>query len=157
MRGTLSPQMLTAMHTESSGEVVLPLIKLTQDGWESAICLVPNWEPITHQGDEYQPLAFQIGMPDEEAEGVPVMNWVADNIDRRLVEALRTVSGVVQARIVWVLASSPDHVEVGPLDVEMRAAQYDARQISGTLEVEPILDTPFGHKIMNPKNTPALF
>ena len=72
-------------------------------------------------------------------------------------EALRTVTGVVAARIVWVLASSPDHIEVGPLEVEMRAAQYDAQQISGTLGVEPILETQFGHRIMNPKNTPALF
>lgn len=157
MRTTLSTQMLTAMHAEASGEVVLPLVKLTQAGWGDAICIVPNWEAITHQGDEYLPLAFQIGLPDEEAEGVPVLNWVADNVDRRLVEALRSVSGVVQARIVWVLASTPDHIEVGPLEVEMRAAQYNAFQISGTLGVEPILETQFGHMVMNPKNTPALF
>ena len=126
-------------------------------GWEDAICIVPNWETVTHRGDIYRPLAFRIGLPDEEAEGVPVLNWEADNVDRRLVEALRTVTGVVAARIVWVLASSPDHIEVGPLEVEMRAAQYDAQQISGTLGVEPILETQFGHRIMNPKNTPALF
>lgn len=157
MRTTLSTQMLTAMHAEASGEVVLPLVKLTQDGWEDAICIVPNWETVIHQGETYQPLAFQIGLPDEEAEGVPVLNWVADNVDRRLVEALRTVKGAVEARIVWVLASSPDHVEVGPLNVEMRAAQYDAQQINGTLGVEPILETQFGHRFMNPKNAPALF
>ncbi|XAT57845.1 DUF1833 domain-containing protein [Rhodobacteraceae bacterium IMCC1335] len=157
MRTTLSTQMLTAAHAESSGEVVLPLVKLTQAGWDDAICIVPNWEPVTHQDDVYEPLAFQMDLPDEEAEGVPVLNWIADNVDRRLVEALRTVSGAVAARIVWVLASSPDHIEVGPFELEMRAAQYDAQQISGTLGVEPILETQFGHLIMNPKNTPALF
>jgi hypothetical protein len=157
MRTTLSTQMLVAAHAESTGEVVLPLVKLSQAGWDDAICIVPNWEPVTHQGDVYEPLAFQINLPDEEAEGVPVLNWVADNVDRRLVEVLRTVSGAVGAQIVWVLASSPDHIEVGPLDVEMRAAEYDAQQISGTLGVEPILETQFGHLIMNPKNTPALF
>lgn len=157
MRTTLSAQMLTAMHGEASGEVILPLVKLTQSGWDDAICIVPNWEAITHNGEAYQPMMFQIGLPDEQAEGVPVLNWVADNVDRRLVDAIRSVTGVVQARIVWVLASSPDHVEVGPLEVEMRAAQYDARQISGTLGVEPILETQFGHMVMNPKNTPALF
>ncbi len=157
MRSTLSTRMLEAAHAEASGEVVLPLVKLTQDGWADAICIVPNREAVIHRGDTYEPLAFQMGLPDEEAEGVPVLNWVADNVDRRLVEALRSVTGFVEARIVWVLASSPDHIEVGPLEVEMRAAQYDARQVSGTLGVEPILETQFGHLVMNPKNAPALF
>lgn len=157
MRTTLSTQLLAAMHAESSGEVILPLVKLTQAGWSAAICIVPNWEQIRHQGEDYLPLAFEISLPDEEAEGVPVINWAADNVDRRLVEALRTVTGAVHARIVWVLASSPDQVEIGPLEVEMRAAQYDAYQVSGTLGVEPILETQFGQMVMNPKNTPALF
>lgn len=93
MRTTLSTQMLTAMHAQSTGEVILPLVKLTQDTWEEAICIVPNWEVVTHDGDDYQPLAFEIGLPDEEEEGVPVLNWTADNVDRRLVEALRVCRG----------------------------------------------------------------
>lgn len=157
MRTTLSDPMLEAMHAESTGEVFLTLVKMTQDGWNDAICIVPNTEPVTHEGEEYKPMAFRVGMPDEEAEGVPVLNWVADNADRRLIEALRTVKGAVSARVVWVLASSPDHIEMGPLDVEMRAAEYDALHVRGTLGVEPILDTQFGHLVMNPKNTPALF
>ncbi len=108
MRTTLSTQMLAAMHSEATGEVILPLVKLTQDGWDEAICIVPNWEPVTHQGDEYQPLAFEISLPDEEDGIVPVIEWRADNVDRRMVEALRLVRGIVQAEIVWVLASNPN-------------------------------------------------
>ena len=157
MRTTLSTQMLAAMHSESTSEVILPLVKLMQDDWDTPVCIVPNWEPVTHRGVEYKPLAFEVGLPDEEAEGVPVLNWVADNVDRQLVKAIRTVSGAISARIVWVLASSPDHIEIGPLNVEMRGLQYDAQQISGTLGVEPILETQFGHMAMTPKNAPALF
>lgn len=157
MRSTLSSNMLAAMHAQESGEVILPLVKLTQDGWADSIRIVPNWEPITHNAEEYSPLAFDISLPDEEAEGVPVIEWTADNVDRRLVESLRLVSGVVLAEINWVLASTPDVVEIGPMNVEMRAAQYDAFQIRGTMGVEPILDTQFGYQVMNPKNAPALF
>ncbi|MBO9398730.1 DUF1833 family protein [Shimia sp. R9_2] len=157
MRSTLSPQMLDAMHSESTGEVFLPLVKLTQDGWDDAIRLVPNTEKITHMGESYDPLAFDIGLPDEEAEGIPVLNWVADNTDRRLVEALRLVRGAVQARIVWILASNPDHIEIGPIEVEMRAAQYDAQRVTGTMSVEPVMELQFGHMVMNPANAPALF
>jgi hypothetical protein len=157
MRADLTPQMLEAMHAQETGEVVLPLITLTQAGWAEAIRVVPNTVPITHQGQEFQPLGFSVSLPDEEAEGVPVINWVADNTDRRLVQALRQVTGVVEAQIVVILADTPDDVQIGPLDVEMRAAEYDAHTIRGTMGVEPILETQFGHLVLNPKNAPALF
>ena len=49
MRTTLSSQMLAAMHAESSGEIVLPLVKLTQVGWEAG---------QTHEGQN--PIIFCI-------------------------------------------------------------------------------------------------
>lgn len=149
--------MLEAMHAQDSGEVILPLVKLTQADWDDEIRLVPNYEPITHLGQVYDPLAFEISLPDEEEGGVPVVEWRADNTDRRMVEALRAVDGVVNAEIVLIRASEPDVIEVGPLKVEMRAAQYNDRQISGVMGVEPILERPFGHMALTPKNAPALF
>lgn len=157
MRSTLSEQMRAAMHAQETAEVILPLVTLSQAGWDEDIRIVPNTQPITHQGDEFQPLGFDVALPDEEAEGVPVISWVADNTDRNLVLALRTVTGAVEARIVWVLADTPDNIEIGPMEVEMRAAEYDASTIRGTMGVEPILEKQFGHMILNPKNAPALF
>lgn len=157
MRSTLSSRMTQAMHAQDTGEVVLVLVTLSQEGWDEEVCLVPNTEPIMHLGKEFSPLAFDVSLPDEEEEGVPVLNWVADNTDRRLVQALRGVSGFVQAELVWILAGEPDVIQVGPLNVEMRAVEYDARTISGVMGVEPVLEMQFGHLVMNPKNTPALF
>jgi hypothetical protein len=145
------------MHAQETGQVFLPLATLTQDNWAEEIRIVPNEEPITHLTKEFSPLAFDVALPDEEEEGVPVLQWVADNTDRRLVQALRNVTGAVAVRLVWVLADTPDTIEIGPLDVEMRAAEYDARTISGALGVEPILDMQFGSMAMTPGNTPALF
>jgi len=157
MRTSLSGPALEAMHSVSTDEVFLPLVKLSQSAWADSIRIVPNHQPITHGGEVYQPYAFDISLPDEEAEGVPVLNWVADNVDRTITAAIRAVTGYIDAEVIWVLASSPDHIEVGPLSLEMRAAEYDAFQISGTLGVEPILEAQFGTLSMNPKNAPALF
>ncbi|WP_126136734.1 DUF1833 family protein [Tritonibacter mobilis] len=157
MRSTLSENMRRAMHAQDTGAVILPLITMTQDGWADEIRLVPNNEPITRLGKVYDPLAFTVSLPDEEAEGTPVINWTADNVDRRMVEALRTVRGVVKATIVWVLAETPDIDELLPLEVEMRAAEYNAFTISGTMGVEPILSKQFGHLMFNPANTPGIF
>lgn len=154
---SLNAQLLTAIHAQETGEVLLPLVTLNEASLAAPIRIVPNYTPITHLGNDYLPLAFEVTLPDEEAEGVPVVQWTADNVDRRLVAALRQVSGVVSATIVWVLASDPDTVQIGPMDTEMRAAQYNARTINGTMGIEPILDAQFGSMEMNTKNAPGLF
>lgn len=157
MRSTLSARMREMMHAQETGEVILPLVTLKQEDWADEIRLVPNTEPITRHGKVFDPMAFNLSLPDEEAEGVPFIKWTADNVDRRLVEALRAVRGAVQAEIVWVLAATPDVDELPPHTVEMRAAEYDALTISGTMGLEPILDTQFGPLTMNQANTPGIF
>lgn len=153
----LSPTFLRAMHAQESAEVLLPLVRLSHADWDDDVRLVPDWQPITHQGEEYIPYAFEITLPDDDAEGVPVLRWVADNVSRELVILLRAVTDKITARVVWVLASQPDFVEAGPFEVEMTAVEYDAQSLSGTMQVEPILDEPFGYLTMTPKTTPGLF
>lgn len=153
----LSPAFLRAIHGQESDQVLLPLVRLSHPDWADDVRLVPNWEAIRHQGEDYLPYAFEITLPDDDAEGLPVLRWVADNVSRELVMLLRAVSDKIAARVVWVLASQPDFVEAGPFEVEMVAAEYDAFTLSGTMQIEPILDEPFGYFTMTPKTTPGLF
>lgn len=153
----LSPAFLRAIHGQESAEVLLPLVRLSHPSWADDVCLVPDWQPIMHQGQEYTPYAFEITLPDDDAEGLPVLRWVADNVGRDLVMLLRAVTDKISARVVWVLASQPDLVEAGPFEIEMTAVEYDAQTLSGTMQIEPILDEPFGYFAMAPKTTPGLF
>lgn len=153
----LSQAFLQAIHGQESDQVLLPLVRLSHPSWEDDVRLVSDWQAITHQGKEYVPYAFEISLPDDDAEGLPVLQWVADNVSRELVVMLRAVSDKITARVVWVLASQPDFIEAGPFDVEMAAVEYDAQTLSGTMQIEPILDEPFGYLTMTPKTAPGLF
>lgn len=153
----LSPVFLRAIHGAESQQVLLPLVRLSHPSWPDDVRIVPDWRPLVHQGAEYLPYAFEIALPDDDAEGLPVLRWVADNVSRDLVAALRAVTDKVSARVVWVLASQPDFVEAGPFDVEMTAVEYDAQTLTGTMQIEPILDEPFGYFQMTPRTTPGLF
>lgn len=153
----LSPTFLRAIHGQESAEVLLPLVRLSHPSWDDDVRLVPDWQPLTHGGALYQPYPFEITLPDDDAEGLPVLRWAADNTSRELVMKLRAVTNKILARVVWVLASQPDFVEAGPFEVEMTAVEYDAQTLSGTMQVEPILDEPFGHLTMTPKTAPGLF
>lgn len=157
MRTTLSDATLEAMHSVSTSEVLLPLVKLSQADWADSIRIVPNGEPITYQSDVYVPYAFEIALPDEEAGGVPVLNWAADNVNRDITAALRAVKGTVDAQVVLVLASSPDHIEIGPTSLVLHGIEYDTFQLTGALGITPILETQFGVRTMTPKDAPALF
>ena len=154
---TLSTSFLRAIHAQESAEVFLPLLKLSHADWDDDLRIVPNGEAVTHGGEEYQPWAFEVTLPDDADEGLPVLRWQADGINQELVIRLRSVMGAISARVVWVLASQPDMVEAGPFDLEITAADYDAFSVSGVMSIEPILDEQFGFLTMTPKTTPGLF
>lgn len=153
----LSPLFLQSIHGQESGEVFLPLVKLTHANFTSDLRWVPNWEDVTHNAEIYSPMAFQITLPDDADEGFPVLRWSIDNVSQEAIVELRSVTGPIDARIVWVLASQPDTVEVGPFDLQIRAAEYDLTTISGSMSIEPILEEQFGYLTMTPKNAPGLF
>lgn len=153
----LSPVFLDAINAQESGEVLLPLVKLSHADWASDIRLVPDWQELTHGGEIYSPFAFEVTLPDDEDQGIPVLRWSADNVSQELIVPLRSVTGKIDARVVWVLASQPDTVEAGPFDLAILSVEYDATTIGGTMSVEPILEEQFGWMTMTPKTAPGLF
>lgn len=157
MTRSISPGLQAATNAQESAEVLLPIVKLSHASWAGDVRLVANHEQLTHAGEVYLPWAFEIALPDDEAEGLPVLQWVADNVDRQLTQKMRGVTDKITARVAWVLASTPDVVEAGPFDVEMVGVEYDAFTISGGMTIEPILDEQFGFKTMTPSSAPGLF
>jgi hypothetical protein len=153
----LSPVFLNAIHGQESGEVLLPLVKLSHASFAADIRIVPDWQEITHDSEVYSPLAFEISLPDDTDEGIPVLRWSADNVSQELIVEIRKVTGPISARVVWVLASQPDTIEAGPFDLSILAVEYDAFTIGGVMGVEPILDEQFGYLEFTPKNAPGLF
>lgn len=153
----LSPVFLNAINAQESGEVLLPLVKLSHPDWAEDLRLVPDWQEMTHGGEIYSPFAFEVTLPDDEDQGIPVLRWSADNTTGQLSAALRGTRGLVNARVVWVLASQPDTVEAGPFDLAMLTAEYDKVSIGGPLSVEPILEEQFGWMTMTPKTAPGLY
>ncbi|MEM6738940.1 MAG: hypothetical protein AAF646_02420, partial [Pseudomonadota bacterium] len=96
-------------------------------------------------------------LPDDASEGIPVMRWQVDNVTGEFIERIRSVSTPITAVVTWVLASSPDVVQAGPIDAELRGVTYDSLTISGTFSLEAILEEPIGFLQMTPATTPGLF
>lgn len=157
MSRQISAPALASANASSTDEVWLAMVRLNHPSWDEPVRLVRNTVPIDHQGETYSPFPFDVALPDEEAEQLAVVNWVALNASNELVELFRSISGPIEGRIFLVLARTPDLIEVGPLDLELRAFEYDANTLKGTMVIEPILDAVFGAMSMDNVNAPGLF
>lgn len=142
---------------QETGEALVPLVKLSHSSWADDVRLARYNEQLTYGGEVYLPYNFNISLPDEEAEGVPVLQFRGDNVDQLLVEELRGITEAVDAEVVIVLASNPSYAEVGPVQMQLYAIDYDAFSVSGTMTIEPVLEKPFGYRKMTPANAPGLF
>jgi len=157
MTRNLSTAALASINAESTAEVWLPMVVLTHDDWPDPIRLVSNTEAITHQGAVYAPFPFDMTLPDENAEQTSVVEWVAANASNELLEQFRRVNGPINGAVFWIMASTPDQIEVGPFELQLRGFEYDSKQIKGSLVVEPVLDAVFGHRAMDGAHAPGLF
>jgi hypothetical protein len=153
----LSAVALRSINAEETGEVWVPMVKLSGGGLTAPIRLAANGESVTHLGQVYQAFPFQMDLPDEEPEAQAVMRWSMDNTDLSFIEEFRKATGPITAEAFWVLASQPDTIEIGPLITELRGFEYDESTIGGTLQVAPLMEQAFSKRQFNPVNTPAIF
>lgn len=154
----LSLALRQAIHAQESAAVLLTLVELTHDDWDAPVRLVNDHAAIEHDGETYAPCAFAVTLPDDEEASLPVLRWAIDGVDRELVARMRSVTaGNVAMRVSWVLADTPDEVEVEFAALEVTAADYDSGTVRGVATVEPILDEPVSRMRMTPQNAPGLF
>ncbi|MCA0961140.1 DUF1833 family protein [Salipiger bermudensis] len=153
----ITSRLLAELYAGESSAVLVPLVKLTHANWSEPVLLVRDDAALIHAGEEYLPFPFEISLPDDRDKGFPVLKWSASNVSREIIGQFRAITGEVLGRVVYVLTSHPDVVEVGPFEVEITGIEYDALTISGVMTIEPILQEQFGYLEMTPGTTPALF
>lgn len=158
MTRTLSAAARASINAENTSEVWLAMVKLSHDDWAQDIRLVNNTEDVTHDGEVYEAFPFSVRMPDETDDGtLPVVQWAAINAKQELTEEFRSTVGPIDGVVFWVLASSPDTIEIGPMELQLRSFEYDSMYLSGAMVIEPVLDAVFGADNMDTVNCPGLF
>lgn len=154
---TISDRYKTAQNASATSEIPVPIITVEHPNLSSPERFVADTVELTHGGNTYQPLAFSLQWPDDEDQGVPVFRWVGDNVDQNFSRLLRLVGSELDVEIKEVLVSTPDVVERGPFNLQMKVAEYDALTASGPLTIDPILEEPFSKLNITPVTYPAEF
>lgn len=157
MARSVSNTLTAAVNAQETGEVFLVLLTLDHADLAAPIRVVDNNEDIVSGGDTYVAFPFELTLPSDVEGRVPSARLVVDNVDRQIVQAVRSVSSAVDVTIEVILASDPDTIEAGPFTAKLRNIDYDAAQVSGDLVFEEVLSQPYPGQSFNPATTPGLF
>jgi hypothetical protein len=156
MARTLSSLALEAAHAQQTGEVWLVLLTMTHASLTAPIRVVNNNEDITSRGNVFQAFPFDIELPGEDPDSPSRARLRIDNVDRTVVNSIRSIDTPPQVMLEVILASQPGTVEVAFSGLTLREVDYDASSVSGDLVFESIFSEPIS-ATMTPSRFPGLF
>lgn len=153
----LSPEAARAILARESSEAFLALMQITGPGLDP-IRVVNNMESITRNGQVYEPWAFDGSPPEDGPQQSPTVTLRVDNIDRSVMDTLRTYNGVPRCELVWVMASQPNRAVYGPFEFVIQSAGANEMTIDLQLGYEEdILNQGWPGQTYSPTSSPGLY
>jgi hypothetical protein len=155
----VSPTALKAMLAQETGEVFLICLTMSHPSLNEPYLLVNDQVPLIRAAGTFQPFAFDVSLPNEQYDSLPQVTMTIDNIDTRILQAIRNLTGErPSVKMEVVLASSPNRVEVGPFSFNILSINYSDATIQGTIGFEDdLLNTAFPADSYTPTNSKGLF
>ena len=159
MPRSTSTTLRNAVFAPETGEVFLLLLTIQHAdiGSPDTLYFVNNYEDVTSNGDVYTAYPFLIDLPADIEDQLPQVELVIDNVDRSIIETIRTLTGPPAVTLSVVLADSPNTVEAGPFEMTLRTAEWDALTIRGNLQPQDILNEPYPGDAYTPQDFSGLF
>ncbi len=156
MSRTTSSAFRAAVNAEETAQVYLPLLVISHADI-TTLRFVSNTEDVVSNGDTYIGYPFDIRFPQERDDQPPQIPLIIDNVDRAIVDEIRTLSGAPTIEISMVLADTPNTVEYGPVEATLRNVTWDFGTVVGDLQGEDFLNEAYPGYSFTPMTSPGLF
>lgn len=128
-----------AINAEESGELAIFLLTVEHDDIPGTLRFstdptemvtdVPLVYRTTSRGEDYFYLPMFVLLPDEREEAPPKSQLRITNVNRSMVELLRSVTTPGRAKLELVLGSDPDTVEVESPWLDIISANHTAGEL----------------------------
>ncbi|MCK5020950.1 MAG: DUF1833 family protein [Candidatus Peribacteraceae bacterium] len=152
----MSAPAIEAMLNEETGEVMLVFLDIAVPGG-TTIRVVNNWESVTRLTEEYLSYRFEISLPNEADEGIPVVSLTIDNVDLIIIEHLLSVTEPIPVEMNVALASSPNITEAGPFIFKIVDVQWTPENITAEMTFDDVMTEVYpGYRVI-PSTHPAAF
>lgn len=146
-----------SIFAEETDVVWLVLLTIEHADLDAPIRVVRNTEDVISRTNTFLAFPFDISMPQEREDSPPEVQLIIGNVDRRITEAVRTISSPAQVTMEVVHSGDFDTVEAGPFVFELKEARFDALVVTGKLAFEPVLDESYPKTRFTPGRFPGLF
>lgn len=157
MSRNLTPAARAALHAPETADVFLVLLTLHHADMPIPIRVCNNTSDITSRGDVYIAYPFHLTLPDDEDNRPPRARLTIDNVDRQIVQAVRSLTSSPTVTIDIIRAAAPDVVEAQFQDFRFTNISYDSHMVEGDLTVEDFTAEPYPAAAFSPSLFPGLF
>lgn len=157
MSSSVSDTFKEEVFKQETSECFILLVTIDHDDLTEPIRVTSDGTSTTSRSDLFVSYPFQLDLPIDSDESPPISKLVIDNVDRVIVEAIRSISSPPSVLLEMVLASDVDTVELAWNDFELVNADYDELTVSGDLTQEKFLAEPYPYLKFTPGNFPGLF
>ena len=129
---------------------------LTVKAAGDTIRLVNNYEDIDSRGDTFMAYPFSLALPADTGEALPELLLTIDNVDQRLMKAIRELLEPPEITFEMVLSSAPNVVERTIDFLRADFVSYDAMGIQMRLRPNNIMGRNFPSSKYLPGTYPDL-
>lgn len=157
MSRNLSTSAINAMNAAQTGDVFLTLLTLDHASLDTPIRVVNNNEDITSNGNTFIAYPFEIIWADDRQDAPPVSKLSIDNVDRILVEAIRSITSAASVSVQIVRDADPDTIEAEIDNLFLKNITGNAYVIEGDLISGQFATEGFPAHRFAPHNFPGIF
>lgn len=154
---TLSSAAQGAVFAAQTGQAFILYIKIDHADLPAPIRVNSDAVVYVRDGENWHPFPFAVAMPPERDDRLAGVQLIIDNIDRSIVNAVRSVSSAPTITLEVAMGSSPETLEAGPFVYTLKNAKWDAHTVEGDLAFEDILNEAFPGGSFTPQTHQGLF
>jgi hypothetical protein len=131
-------------------------VRLSTDNADSFVVESQTVRGTTSRGNNYIFLPMDITLPDDSDESISAAKISMCNVDRSILETVRSIQSSPDVLMEVVLASQPDTVEATYTGFTFTGVEGDAMTVSGALSLGSFYNEPFPGRTVLPSNFPGL-
>lgn len=155
---TVSTSTLTALQRADDPFGILQLLEITGDGISTPVRLVADTRDLTHLGNTYIGIPFELVLPKQADKEVPRAQIRVDNVGRELTQDLEALppGAELTATIKVVHRTTPDVVDY-EFSAPMSGVLVDPLTVSAAVGVTDLWRRPAVDLRFDPLTAPGLF
>jgi hypothetical protein len=140
---TVSTDLKTKAFAQETDDALIILLTITHDDLPAAIRVCSNSEDIESNGEDYLACPFDLKLLVNDPQQLPKATLSIQNVDRRIVEAIRSIGTAPEVEVSIIKASDPDTVEMSLPNFSLLSVTYDALTVQGDLFLENMASEPY--------------